>query len=389
LTELILTLNAGSSSIKFALFDAAEPPAERLRGQVDGIGTAPHLKATAAGETVADRKVPEVARHADALARILALIEERAPGARVPVVGHRIVHGGPRHDAPVEIDGQVESYLESLVPFAPLHQPHNLAGVSAAREAFPDARQLACFDTSFHRTIPWEAETFALPREYYEKGVRRYGFHGLSYEFVTGELARIAPEVARGRVVIAHLGNGASMAAVHDGVSRGSTMGFTALDGLPMGTRCGQIDPGVLLYLMDQESMGVTEITDLLYKRSGLLGLSGVSNDMRTLFEDGRATAREAISYFTFRVRRETGALAAVLGGLDALVFTGGIGENSVTVRSEVCAGLGWLGVEIDEALNAGPETVISRARSRVPVYVIATNEEMTIARAARSLLAG
>jgi acetate kinase len=389
LSEFILTLNAGSSSIKFALFDAADPPVEHMRGQVDGIGTRPHLAAGVDGEEVADRDVPEVSGHGPALARILELVEERNPDARVPVVGHRIVHGGPDHAAPVVIDAEVERYLHTLEPFAPLHQPHNLAGVAGAREAFPDARQLACFDTAFHRTLPWEAETFALPREYYEKGVRRYGFHGLSYDYVASELARIAPEVARGRVIVAHLGNGASMAALRDGRSQGSTMGLTALDGLPMGTRCGQIDPGVLLYMMETEGKDASEISDILYRRAGLLGLSGLSNDMRALEEAGTEAAEAAISYFTFRIRREAGALASVLGGLDALVFTGGIGEHSERVRREVCAGLGWMGVALDDARNRAPETVISAADSRVGVYVIPTDEEMTIARAAMRLLSG
>lgn len=391
MTEIALTLNAGSSSVKFAAFAArdrtAEDPDELMRGQIEGIGTEPHLEARSSGETVADRAVPGVHLHGHALREILALVEERFPGARVPVVGHRIVHGGPRLAEPLAIDAATEAYLETLVPFAPLHQPHNLAGVRAAREAFAGALQVACFDTAFHRAHPWIADTFALPRAYYEKGVRRYGFHGLSYEYVTRALARIDAEAAAGRVAIAHLGNGASMAAVKAGVAQGSTMGFTALDGLPMGTRTGQIDPGVLLYLMDQEGMGAAEITDLLYRRSGLLGLSGVSNDMRELEASPASEAAEAIDYFCFRIRREAGAMAAVLEGLDALVFTAGIGEHSATVRARVCEGLGWLGIALDAARNARHETRISADGSRVAVYVIPTNEEMTIARAALALL--
>jgi len=393
LTELILTLNAGSSSIKFAVFEpgqtAQEPPQERLRGQVEEIGTAPRLKAAAGGETVAERAAPEAGDHRRALRQILALVEDRHPGARVPVVGHRIVHGGPDYSAPVLIDEAVSAALETLISFAPLHQPHNLAGVAAAREAFPEARQLACFDTAFHRSMPWEAETFALPVAYFEKGVRRYGFHGLSYEFVSAELARIAPDRAEGRVAIAHLGNGASICAVVAGRSKGSTMGFTALDGLPMGTRSGQIDPGVLLYLMEQEGMGAAEISDLLYKRSGLLGLSGLSNDMRTLEAAGTPEADRAIAYFTRRIRREIGALAAMMDGLDALVFTGGIGEHSARVREAVVGGLGWFGLVLEPDRNAASEPLITADLSPIPAYVIPTDEEMTIARAVMRVLRG
>ncbi|MGF1500510.1 MAG: acetate/propionate family kinase [Paracoccaceae bacterium] len=383
MTALVLTLNSGSSSLKFALFDLAEPPVERLRGQVDGIGTGPHLKAKTDGETVADRAAPEIDSHGTALDAILALIEARFAGARVEAVGHRIVHGGPDFDRPAALDAETLAALERLVPFAPLHQPHNLAGVQAAHRAFPEALQIGCFDTSFHRVHPWVADTFALPRAYYDKGIRRYGFHGLSYDYVSGRLAEIAPERAAGRVVIAHLGNGASLCAVKGGRAMGSTMGFTALDGLPMGTRTGQIDPGVILYLMEQEGMTAAEISDLVYRRSGLLGLSGLSNDMRTLEEAGTEAARAAIAYFTFRIRREIGAMTAVLEGIDALVFTAGIGENSVAVRRDVCAGLGYLGVALDEGRNAARAELISTAESPVAVFVVPTNEEMTIARAA------
>jgi acetate kinase len=289
----------------------------------------------------------------------------------------------------VALDEEVTGELERFSPFAPLHQPHNLAGVRAARDAFPEALQVACFDTAFHRNHPWVNDTFALPREYYEKGIRRYGFHGLSYEFIAGELARSAPHLHSGRVVVAHLGNGASMCALMGGRSVGSTMGLSALDGLPMGTRCGQIDPGVLLYLMDEEGMGADEISDLLYRRSGLLGLSGLSNDMRRLEAADAPEAAQAIDYFVFRIRRELGALSAVLGGLDALVFTGGIGENSALVRERVCTGQDWLGIELDRARNADGARVISADLSRARVLVIPTNEELVIARASARMLAG
>ena len=371
-------LNAGSSSIKFAVFEAGDPPLERLRGQVEGIGTAPRLKA---GEVV---ELQAPGTHDDALKAILGLIETRFQGQEVPVVGHRIVHGGPDFAQPVRLDPSEMAKLEALSPFAPLHQPHNLAGVRAAEAAFPQAIQVGCFDTAFHRTQSWEADTFALPAEYFERGIRRYGFHGLSYDFVAGEVARRFPELGKGKLVIAHLGNGASICAVSEGRSVSSTMGFTALDGLPMGTRSGQIDPGVLLYLMEQEGMDAAEISRLLYNRSGLLALSGVSNDMREIEAAGTERARNAVLYFAHRIRREVAALAADMGGIDALIFTAGIGEHSPTVRAAVCEELDWLGIAaVDPERNASHARTISPDGSRVPVLIVPTNEEMTIARAA------
>ena len=387
MADHVLTLNAGSSSLKFGLFTADAEPAPLMTGQVDRIGGAAHLKAAADGEMLADQDI-SANDHAAAVGEVLGLLGAHFPGRAIAGVGHRIVHGGPDFSAPVAVDDSVVAALEKLIPFAPLHQPHNLAGVSAARAAFPEAAQVACFDTAFHRNHPWVNDVFALPREFYDKGVRRYGFHGLSYEFVSGELARIAPHLHAGRVVVAHLGNGASMCGMLAGRSVGSTMGFTALDGLPMGTRCGQLDPGVLLYLMSEEGMSADLISDLLYKRSGLLGLSGLSNDMRTLEAAGAEAAEEAIDYFVFRIRRELGALTAVLCGLDALVFCGGIGEHSAQVRSRVCDGLQWLGLELDRARNADGSAVISTELSRVRVLVIPTNEEMVIARATAGHLA-
>jgi acetate kinase len=287
------------------------------------------------------------------------------------------------------LDDAVIAGLAELAPFAPLHQPHNLAGVAAARAAFPDAVQVACFDTAFHRSHPFVNDVFALPRAFYDKGVRRYGFHGLSYDYIAGELARSAPTLHAGRVVVAHLGNGASMCGMRGGRSVASTMGFSALDGLPMGTRVGQLDPGVMLYLMQQEGLSAEEITDLLYRRSGLLGLSGVSNDMRRLLADESREARQAIDYFVFRIRRELGALAAALEGLDGVVFTGGIGENAAPIRALVCQGMGWIGIELDRHANATGAQVISDALSRVHVMVIPTNEELVIARATAALAAG
>jgi acetate kinase len=278
--------------------------------------------------------------------------------------------------------------LERLKPLAPLHQPHNLSGVRAAQRAFPKAVQVACFDTAFHRAHPWVSDTYALPRALYDEGIRRYGFHGLSYEYVTEKLRQIAPLHAAGRVVVTHLGNGASMCAIRDGQSVGSSMGLTALDGLPIGTRCGQLDPGVLLYLMEAKGMTVTQLSDLLYRQSGLKGLSGLSHDMRELEAAGTPEALQAIEYFVFRIRRELGSMAAIMSGLDAVAFCGGIGENAWRIRDRVCQGFEWLGIELDEMRNQAGATVVSSDRSRVRVFVIHTNEEMMIAQHAARLLA-
>ncbi len=385
----VLVLNAGSSSLKFGLFVKGDEPQALATGLVDRIGGAAQLSLrNAAGERMLDLDLPpdQARDHHGALHAALAEIEARFPDAQVVAVGHRIVHGGRDFADPVELTPDVIAQLQALVPFAPLHQPHNLAGVQAAMAEFPQARQVACFDTAFHRSHPFVNDTFALPRAYYDKGVRRYGFHGLSYDYISGALRQMAPTLHAGRVVVAHLGNGASMCGMLAGRSLASTMGFSALDGLPMGTRLGQLDPGVLLYLLEQEGMDAPEISDLLYKRSGLLGLSGLSHDMRTLEASDDPHARQAIDYFTFRIRRELGGLAAALDGLDAVVFTGGIGENSGRIRHAVCAGMGWIGIEIDEDANAQNATVISSDLSRVRVLVLPTNEELVIARAAANL---
>lgn len=379
----ILTLNAGSSSIKFGLYGAGAEPALRAQGQVEGIGIAPRLVARdAEGVVLADETYPVGGGHVQALARIIDLLEKAYSGARVAVVGHRVVHGGAAFSAPVRLDPSVVAALEALVPYAPLHQPHNLAAVRAAVDAFPEAVQVACFDTAFHRGQPWVADTYALPRRFYAQGVRRYGFHGLSYAYITGALRQIAPDIAHGRVVIAHLGNGASMCAVSNGQPMGSTLGFTAVDGLPMGTRCGQIDPGVLLWMMEDQGMGAAAISDLLYKESGLKGLSGISSDMRVLLASEAPEAAEAVDYFVHRCRREVGALAAAMGGIDALVFTAGIGERAAPVRAAICEGLEWAGIVIDAGRNDRAERVISTDDSRVRVLVVPTDEEIVIARA-------
>ncbi|TPE48980.1 acetate/propionate family kinase [Amaricoccus solimangrovi] len=385
-----LTLNAGSSSLKFGVFDIAGAPAELATGLIEKIGGQPRLRASLGPDADPVRREldPEEARdHASALETALALLRAHFPEARAEAVGHRVVHGGPKYAEPVLVTPRMLDELRQLSPFAPLHQPHNISGIEAAVSAFPDALQVACFDTAFHRRHPKVNDVFALPREYYDKGVRRYGFHGLSYDYVAGELRRVAPLLHAGRVVIAHLGNGASMCGLLGGRSVASTMGFTALDGLPMGTRCGQIDPGVIFYMVQQEGKSIDEVRELLYTRSGLLGLSGLSNDMRALEAAGTPEADEAIDYFVFRIRRELGGLAAALGGIDALVFCGGIGENSRRIRERVCAGLDWIGIEIDRARNAANERRISTDLSRTHVLIVPTNEEIVIARAAKRFL--
>jgi acetate kinase len=388
----IFTLNAGSSSIKFALFERGRELTATMRGEVDGLGTdTAHLKAEQDGKTIADErlKAASAADHEAALGVVLARLNKAIGRMAVEAVGHRIVHGGIDLTQPVALDAASLDKLQKLVPLAPLHQPHNLSGIRAAQRAFPDALQVACFDTAFHRSHPWVNDTYALPRELYDQGIRRYGFHGLSYEYVTGRLKQIAPREEEGRVVIMHLGNGASMCAIRDGQSVGSTMGFTALDGLPMGTRCGELDPGVVLYLLQEKGMSPEQITDLLYKRSGLKGLSGLSQDMRELEAAGTQAAAQAIDYFVFRIRRELGAMAAILSGLDAVVFCGGIGEHAWRVRERVCRDFAWLDIELDDARNQSGETVISADRSRVRVLVIKTDEEMMIARHTADLMAG
>ncbi len=381
----LLVLNAGSSSLKAALFACGDPPEPVLRGAVEEIGAEARL--AFGGEAAAPLAGAAGLDHAAVLDTLLAGMAGRVPGMRVAAVGHRIVHGGADFAEPVPLDAASLAALERLVPLAPLHQPHNLAGARAAMAAFPDALQIGCFDTAFHRHHPLESDLFALPREYYARGVRRYGFHGLSYASIAGQLAQHAPGLHAGRVAVAHLGAGASICGMRGGRSVASSMGFSALDGLPMATRPGQIDPGVLLWLMTAEGMDAAALSDLLYHRSGLLGLSGLSGDMRVLEAAGTPETEEAIGYFTYRVRREIGATAAALGGLDGIVFTGGIGENSARVRAEVCASLGWLGVEIDAAANADHAASIALPGAAVKVLVIPTDEERVIAHAAQAAL--
>jgi acetate kinase len=388
----IAVLNAGSSSLKCSLYaldgDALAPA---WKGQVEGLGTPQaRFEAKDAGGAIVDAyRWPEgeAPAHADAVAHLLDFL--RGSGGPSPVaVGHRVVHGGTRFVEPVRVDAEIVAALEELVPLAPLHQPHNLAPIRAIAAAAPDLAQVACFDTAFHRSQPALAQAFALPESITGRGVRRYGFHGLSYEYVAHALPKVDARAARGRVVVAHLGNGASMCAMQAGRSVASTMGFTAVDGLVMGTRSGALDPGVILYLIDELRMDARAIERLLYRESGLLGVSGVSSDMRTLLASGAPRAKLAVDLFCYRAGRELGSLAAALGGLDALVFTGGIGENAAGVRARIVDGGAWLGLELDPAANARNAQRITTPDSDVPAYVVPTNEELTIARHTLALVA-
>lgn len=390
----ILVVNAGSSSLKFSLFRVDDAASLHLaaRGQLDGIGTRPRLKASdGAGTPLVEREiaVAEAREVKDAVALTGAWLRAQFTGEPLLAVGHRVVHGGAEFSRPVLVDAPVLAELERLVPLAPLHQPHNLAAIRMLRETQPQIPQVACFDTAFHRAHPQLADLYALPWEYYEAGVRRYGFHGLSYEYIAAALPKVAPGIAGGRVVVAHLGSGASLCAMRAGKSVDSTMGFSTLDGVPMGTRPGGIDPGVLLYLVAQRGMPPAELEKLLYKDSGLLGLSGVSNDMRVLLASREPRARLAVDYFVYRVAREIGALAATLGGVDGLVFTAGIGENSAEIRARIVDACAWLGVTLDAEANwrGGPR--ISPDGSAVSAWVVPTNEELMIARHTHALVAG
>ena len=388
----ILVVNAGSSSVKFQVFaiEGSTDLTLQVKGQMEGIGTQPRLHARAPGGVqVIDRhfergEVPDVPSALQTSADWLRQQYDIDPIA----VGHRVVHGGPTYDRPVVVDAIVLANLERYVPLAPLHQPSNLAPIRSILARFPDLPQVACFDTAFHRGHSAVADHYALPDHFYAEGVRRYGFHGLSYEYIAQRLPEIAPDLADKRIIVAHLGSGASMCALLGGRSVESTMGFTALDGLPMGTRPGQLDPGVVLFLIDQMGMSAADIQHLFYHDCGLKGLSGISNDVRDLEESADPRAAFALEYFTYRVGLHAGMLAAALGGLDAFVFTAGIGENSVSVRARIADKLGWLGVALDPKANASHAPLISRHDSRVAVYVAPTDEELMIARHTLALLA-
>lgn len=385
----VATINAGSSSLKFAVFRGAASPVALLRGQIEGIGVAPRALLRDAQGALLMRQdyIRDGFDHAAAVREMLRLAGPWLDGADLSVVGHRVVHGGLDFAAPVLLDDRIVARLEALAPLAPLHQPHNLAVIRALRAANPELPQVACFDTAFHSDQPLLATSFAIPRKFTEGGVRRYGFHGLSYQSVLRQVIQIAPEMGCARIIAAHLGNGASLCAIQEGRSVASTMGFTAVDGLMMGTRCGSIDPGALIYLMDSYGMGPRELEELIYRRSGLLGVSGLSSDMRLLRASSEVAAKEAIDLFVYRIIREIGSLSAALGGLDAVVFTGGIGENDPETRAAAAQGCRWLGLEIDEEMNCAPTRArISASGSKVAVFVVATDEEIEIARSAWDL---
>jgi len=388
--DVILVLNAGSSSLKFQIFSFGSTGLKRqVKGQIDGVGVHPRFRAVdTAGVVIVDER-PDVQAMPDlpAATRALKVWLKGLSGYSLRAVGHRVVHGGPVYAAPVLIDEIVVEQLKSFEALAPLHQPSNLAPIRLVRELAPDLPQVACFDTAFHRNHPAVADCYAIPKALYDEGVRRYGFHGLSYHYVSQRLQQVAPDVAKGRVVVAHLGSGASMCALKAGKSVDSTMGFTALDGLPMGTRPGQIDPGVVLYLIDQKGMTTAAVSSLLYKGAGMKGLSGVSNDMRDLLASDDPRAAFAIDYFVQRCAVNIGGLAAAMDGLDALVFTAGIGENAPEIRARISARLAWLGAALDAEANATSAAVISARDSALRLMVVPTDEELVIAQQTLALL--
>ncbi len=391
---VILILNAGSSSIKFALFPAGQQPERNDRvceGSYEGLGHQVHFAAKdGAGNRLIDEQLPEATTHEDVVAALLRWLDARFPDRELVAAGHRVVHGGTRYAGPVRIDAEVVAELTRLVPLAPLHQPHHLSAIAALAKLHPGLPQVACFDTSFHRSQSELVTEYALPRYLTEEGIRRYGFHGLSYEYIAGMLPEVIGETAaRGRVVVAHLGAGASMCAIKEGRSVATTMGFTALDGLPMSRRCGDLDPGVVLYLMQQKGMSADAISELLYQSSGMLGVSGLTDDMKSLLASDQPNAAEAVSLFVYRIGRELGSLVAALGGLDALVFTAGIGEHAPEIRRRVCVDASWLGLELDEAANLTGGARITTAAAKTSAWVIPTDEDLMIARHTMSLIGG
>ncbi|MCX2721392.1 acetate/propionate family kinase [Roseibium salinum] len=390
MTDALLVINAGSSSLKFQIFTLdGRSLARKFRGQIDGISVRPRLRVfDAEGIATVDRtyepaEIPDLPAAISETEAWLRSVGE----SDLYAIGHRVVHGGPDYAAPVRIDEDVLARLASFQDLAPLHQPNNLAPIRMAMEIDPAVPQVACFDTAFHRDHAPHTDCYALPFAFYDEGVRRYGFHGLSYEYIAERLRDVAPDIVGGRVIVAHLGSGASMCAMKNGQSVESTMGLTALDGLPMGTRSGQLDPGVVLYLIEQRGMSTQEVSDLLYRQSGLKGLSGISNDMRDLLESDDPRASFAIDHFVHRCALHAGQLAAALGGLDAFVFTAGVGENSAVIRARIAERLAWLGAEFDGAANTAGETCISTPASRVALYVVPTDEELMIARHTLALL--
>lgn len=389
MTSRLLTLNAGSSSLKFAVYEiTGDALTLQLRGQIAGIGTTPRLEAKdAQGETLDLATTGAIGDHRAAIATLLDWLKRSGHGTSLAGAGHRVVHGGTAFTGHCRLTPDAVAQLAALEPLAPHHQPHNVAAIRALAAQMPDLPQVACFDTAFHATQPPEARRLALPRDLAAKGLQRYGFHGLSYEYVTQRLRDLSGGALPQKLVIAHLGNGASMCAISGGRSIATTMGFSTLDGLIMATRIGALDPGVILHLMRTEGYGLKELEDLLYNRSGLLGLSGLSPDMRTLLASPEPAAREAVAQYCYRIGRELGSLAAALGGLDALVFTGGIGENAAPVRAAVCRDATWLGIELDAAANDSGDQLITTKTSRTAAWVLPTDEELVIAAHTRRLL--
>jgi acetate kinase len=384
---LLGVINAGSSSLKFAFFEADSPI---IAGQVEGIGARPTARTCRAdGRPMAPLGLgPSPPRTpSDVLSLLIPWAKEQLNGRRLAAIGHRVVHGGTRHTGPKRVTPELLTELEALIPLAPLHQPHNLAPIRTALKLNPSLPQVACFDTAFHRTVPEVAQSFGLTAELHAEGVRRYGFHGLSYEYIASLLPERAPEIANSRVVVAHLGNGASLCALKARISIASTMGFSVLDGLPMGTRCGEIDPGVILYLLEHKGLAPTAVSRLLYQQSGMLGLSRISSDFRDLLASQDPRADFAIRVFCYQTVRHIGSLAAALGGIDGIVFTAGVGENAAEIRAAVCEGCRWLGLELDEAANQRHGPLISKVGSRVVAYVMKTDENLTIARHTKNLL--
>jgi len=390
MVDFALVLNAGSSSLKFCVFRRPDNSAWELasRGQIEGIGTSPHLSAKDdAGKKLVDENLDGVKDGADAIEALAKWLRANYGGSRVLGVGHRVVHGGTKFDGPTIVDAAVLKDLRDLIPLAPLHQPYNLAAIEAVFERLPDVPQVACFDTSFHRGHDEVADLIPFPADLRETGLQRFGFHGLSYEYISTVLPEVAPEIADGRVIVAHLGSGASLCAMKNGKSVDSTLGFTAVDGLCMGTRPGSVDPGAILYLFQNLGLSAKDVESILYKKSGLIGISGISNDMRVLLESSEPSAKLAVDYFVYRTAKEIGALTAVLGGIDAIVFTAGIGENSPEVRRRICEASSWLGIEIDSQANSARAAKISTGSSKVSAWVIPTNEELMIARHTGALL--
>ena len=400
MTQALLVINSGSSSVKFATYDAVKPGSSLARianGRIEGIGSHPRLQVWGqGGEPLEDRRISVSNNPAqgpqEAFEALFDWLRRHAAGRELGAVGHRVVHGGEKFARPVRVTPEILAQLDGFTPLAPLHQAHNLSAIRAIASLYPELPQVACFDTQFHATQPWVAQACALPRHITEAGVKRYGFHGLSYEYIASVLPGHLGPAANGRVVVAHLGNGASLCAMQDRRSAASSMGFTALDGLMMGSRCGSLDPGVVLYLMGTMGMTVQAVEKLLYEASGLLGVSGISGDMRVLEGSEAPEARQAIDLYVYRIAQQLGSLAASLGGLQALVFTAGIGENSASLRRRVCRDAAWLGIALNEEANqsGGPGArCISMPDSRVAVWVIPTNEELMIAQHTQAVLQG